>query len=108
MTVGDLLDFIEKNKLDRNLPIFVQQVSEDFKEINADMIIKKESFEYNNAVKSNEIMKRIIGMGGEDDNSLEEFVLSDKELERLKYDYTQAFCCVPYDNKTGLFIEVYY
>lgn len=112
LTVGDLLDFIEKNKIPRDGKVFYQRIEDKyFKQgsgwgEHSKMI---EGEQYHNAVYRN---KKVDGEFKDKEQyqlmeNPEDYRVSKENMELLKEQYIPAFTSINYD-KTNLFITAHY
>ncbi len=112
LTVGHLLDFIEKHNLPRDAKVFYQRIEDSyFTEKGGWKTVKKQGYFYHQAVKTN---KRV-DEGYYDDK--EEFPLlvdpqrlkvDDDFLETLKEEYILSFAPAKYKDDDNLYIDAFY
>lgn len=111
LTVGELLDFINKHNIPRDAKVLYQRIHDYYFEEGGWPTINKESHAYYSAKRIND--KIDSGEFNDKDhypniNDPEFFRSSEEELEILKDKYIQAFAPVKYKDDNNLYIDAHY
>ncbi len=103
LTVGELLDFIQKNNIPRDARVFYQRIEDKyFTKLGGEITVKKEGEHYASALKFNKNIE-----DGEFENpNLKPH--SEEELESFKEQYIVAQAPVKYKDDDNLYIDAHY
>lgn len=105
LTVGELLDYIEKNNISRESKIFCEKIEDSYFSNNNPSpwkTIKKEGWHYFQSLMVN----KDIDSGKFGDKKINK--ISDEELEKSKEEYITAISVTQYKEDDNLYIRAHY
>lgn len=111
MTVGELLDFIQLNKLPRDAEVLYQRIEDVYFEKHHWTTIKKEGDDYHQTIKWNEDIDSGKYLDKEQYPMIKPENLikcTDEDLESVKEQYITSWCAVKYPNDNNLYIDAHY
>lgn len=111
LTVGKLLEFIEKHDLPKDAKVVFQRIEDRYFEKHGWGVVLKEGFHYHSQVKRNKDIDN-----GEFDDPEEYPLLKGKrpekfpedKLDELKEQYIPIWCPVKYEDDDNLYLDAHY
>jgi len=112
LTVGDLRNFLEKNRgMSNDAPVVVERVEDHYYENNGWSVYKKGGDLYYNALRWNKDIDSGKYLDKDNYPNMKEENLkkyTEEDLDDLKSQYTMPFCCFSDEEGDILFINLHY
>lgn len=113
LTVGRLLDFIEKYKIPRDAKVLLQRVEDIYFEKHNWSTVNKEGEFYYQAIETNQKIDSGEFNNKEDyphltPEKIEQLRMEGDDLENLKEKYVQSWCPVKYPDDNNLYLDAHY